>query len=85
MTMSAEHMSKFAAFHGNGDVHMSEKFSSGTKKPQNKKKKTTKGHVPRVSDEDHMPIVHCMEKPQKADEEKETYYDRYSWGREGPL
>ena len=35
MAMSAEHRSKFAAFHRQwGILHMSVKFSSGTKKPK---------------------------------------------------
>ena len=37
MTMSAEYRLKFAAFHRQWwRLHMSEKFSSGTKTPQNK-------------------------------------------------
>ena len=43
MAVSAEHRSKFAALHRQcWHLHMSEKFSSGTKNNQTKKKKTKK-------------------------------------------
>ena len=42
MTMSAEHMSKFASLHRQWwHIHKREKFSSGTINPKNKKKTQT--------------------------------------------